>query len=385
MSEDQWTDAFLDEMRQTGDPPADEVVATLFATGGVYRVWDLMKMLVENDHPAPEQLPPEMQQYLAATSAMAPVDPALVAGGQRLFERYGPEILLVLACYSLPASYAARKGVQVLYRTGYLNNRANHRLFETTQMVMDVMVPGGLDPAGRGIRTVQKVRLLHAATRRLIVNDPERPWDPDFGVPINQEDLAGTLMVFTYIIIDGLEKLGIAPTAEEQQGYMETWKPIARILGIREELIPASMPAAKELCDTIQRRQVQSCPEGKAMTDALVQMMEHKQPPGPWRQWPAALMRHFLPPDVADGFGLPRHAFDEHVLERAVDFRKELESMSGDLPRRLWLVRKFALSMIQGFVTLELGGKRTPYIIPTTIHHGWAKAHTPSLWEQLRR
>lgn len=380
-----WTDAYLDEMRQTGDPLADNVVAALFESGGVFRVWDLMKTLVQNDHPAPEQLPPELREYLAATGSLPPVEDRLVEGGQRLFEKYGPEVLMVLACYSLPASYAARKGVQVLYRTGYLNNRPNHRLFETTQMVMDVMVPGGLAADGRGVRTAQKVRLMHAATRRLIVNDPERPWDQDFGVPINQEDLAGTLMVFTYIIIDGLEKLGITPAPEDQQGFLETWKVIARIMGIQEALIPATMADAKELCDTIQRRQVQSCPEGKAMTGALLELMEHHQPPGPWRSWPVALLRHFLPPDVADGFGLARHDLEEKILDRAAEFRKELEGMGGDLPRRLWLVRRFALSLIQMLVSVELGGKRTPYIIPTSIHHGWAKAHTPSVWQQLRR
>ncbi len=379
-----WTDAFLDEMRQTGDPPADDVVAGLFESGGVFQVWDLMKTLVQNDHPAPEKLPPPVRDYLAATSRIPPVEDNLIQGGQRLFERCGPEILMVLACYSLPASYAARKGVQVLYRTGYLNNRPNHRLFETTQMVMDVMVPGGLAAAGRGVRTSQKVRLLHAATRRLILHDPENPWDPEFGIPINQEDLTGTLMVFTYIIIDGLEKLGIRASPEEQQGYLETWKVIARILGIREELIPGNMAEAKLLCDTIQRRQVQACPEGKAMTSALLQMMEHHQPPGPWRRWPAALMRHFLPADVADGFGLPVYNFEEHLLEHAAHFRSEMESRGGG-PVRLWLVRKFALSCIQCLVSMELGGKRTPFIIPTSIHHGWAQAHTPGVWEQLRK
>jgi hypothetical protein len=372
-------------MRSIGDPPADNVVTTLFESGGVYSVWELMKTLVRNDHPTPEQLPAQLRDYLEATSGIPSVDPKVVEGGQRLFEKFGPEILLVLACYSLPASYAARKGVQVLYRTGYLNNRANHRLFETTQMIMDVMVPGGLDADGRGVRTAQKVRLMHAAVRRLILTDPENPWDDEFGVPINQEDLAGTLMVFTHLIIDGLDRLGIATSSDEQQGYLETWKVIARIMGIQDALIPGSMAEAKALCDLIQLRQVQSCPEGKAMNDALLQMMEHHQPPGPWRSWPAALMRHFLPPEVADGFGIPNHALEEHILRHAAEFRRELEPVVGKPERRLWILRKFALSFIQCLVSVELGGKRTPFILPTNLHHGWAQSHRTSVWEQLRR
>ncbi len=362
-------------MRRTGDPLADNVVAALFESGGVFRVWDLMKTLVQNDHPTPEQLPPEMRDYLAATANVPAADESAIRYGQLLFERCGAEILVVLGFYSLPASYAARKGVQVLYRTGYLNNRPNHRLFETTQMVLDTMVPGGLAPDGRGVRTVQKIRLLHAATRRLIVNDPENPWEEELGVPINQEDLAGTLMVFTHIILDGLAKLGITVSAEEAQGYLETWRVIARMLGIREELIPTTPADAKGLCDTIQRRQVASSPEGTAMTNALLQMMEHKMPPGPWRAWPAALMRHFLPGDVADNFGIAHHKFEEHLLDSLSHCRQEMDSIAGHVSPRLWIIRKFSLVFFKVLITMELGGKRTPYVIPTSIHHGWAKAH----------
>jgi hypothetical protein len=385
MGADKWTNAFLDEMRQAGDPLADEVVAALFESGGTYSVWAVMKTLVENDQPAPEQLPAQLKDYLETTSHIPPVDLAAVEGGQRLFQRCGPEILLVLACYSLPASYAARKGVQVLYRTGYLNNRANHRLFETTQMVMDVLVPGGLDASGRGLRTAQKIRLMHAAIRRLITTDPENPWVEEFGVPINQEDLAGTFMVFTQLIVDGLHRLGINTSTEEEQGYLETWKVIGRIIGIQEALIPDNMADAKVLCDLIQSRQLQACPEGKAMNDALLQMMESKQPPGPWRSWPAALMRFFLPPEVADGFAISKHPLEERILQSAAEYRRELEPVGGESDRRLWLVRKFALSFIQCLVSAELGGKRTPYILPTNLHHEWARSHRMSVWEQLRR
>ena len=379
-----WTNAFLDEMRQSGDPLADSAVTSLFESGRVYSVWELMKTLVQNDHPAPDKLPDELKSYLEMTSHISPGNPGLIEHGQRLFQRCGPEILMVLACYSLPASYAARKGVQVLYRTGFLNHRPNHRLFETTQMVMDVLSPAGLDASGRGVRTAQKVRLMHAANRRLILNDPERPWDKDLGVPINQEDLAGTLMVFTYLIVDGLERLGITTSPDEQQGYLETWKVIARIIGIQDTLIPANMAEAKALCELIQVRQVQCCDEGKAMNHALLEMLEHHLPPGPWRRWPAALMRHFLPHEIADGFDIPDHALEEHILQRAVESRSELETVTGEV-RKLWIVRECALLFLECLVSVKLGGKRTPFIIPTNLHHGWAQAHRSSVWEQLRR
>lgn len=121
------------------------------------------------------------------------------------------------------------------------------------------------------------------------------------------------------------------------------------------------------------------------MNDALLQMLESKMLPGPWRSWPGALMRFFLPPAVADAFAIPAHPLEERILQHAVDFRHELDSRASESEHRSWILRKFALSFIQGLVTAELGGKRTPFILSTNLHHEWAMAHRTSIWDQLRR
>src|SRR5262249_18332343 len=150
-----------------GDPLADAVVAQLFADGDVDAVNGLMHALVRDDGLVPENLPAVVSDYLAQTRPRLELDPDKLARGQNLFALNGPEMLVALGFYSLPASYAARKGVQVIYRTAYLQNRPVRRVFETTQMVIDVMSPGGLGPSGRGVVTAQKVRLMHAAVRHL--------------------------------------------------------------------------------------------------------------------------------------------------------------------------------------------------------------------------
>src|SRR5439155_16091528 len=116
---------------------------------------------------------------------------AMLAEGENVFAAYGPEILMVLGLYAIPAAYAARRGVQVLHRTAYFQRRPMRRVWETTQFVVDVMSGGGLGPDGLGLRTAQKVRLMHAAIRHFLLNDRDRPWDQaELGIPINQEDLA---------------------------------------------------------------------------------------------------------------------------------------------------------------------------------------------------
>jgi len=213
---DLWTDAYLDAARTVGDPEADLAIATLFAESGQQArvIAGVIESLVRNAEPTPENLPPQLHAYLEMTSRVPPPVLPHVKTGENVFAEHGPEILCLLGCYSLPAAYGARRGAQVLYRTGQLTERAHHRLMVTSQMVLDVMGPGGLTARGRGIRTAQKVRLMHAAIRHLLLHDPHTPWDTaDLGVPINQEDLAGTLMTFSYQILDGLNSSGISNLA----------------------------------------------------------------------------------------------------------------------------------------------------------------------------
>ncbi len=294
MERGHWTYQTLDEMRGLGDPTADQAVAELFAGGEVGVVHDLMKTLVRDDGIPSEQLPPVICRYLSATAEVPEIDPAKVARGQELFGLFGPEILMVLGFYGLPADYAAKKGVQVLYRTAYLVQRPIRRVFETTQMVMDVMAEGGLGPEGRGVRSAQKVRLMHAAVRHLITHDAAAPWDDALGVPINQEDMAGTLMTFSYLVLDGLRRLGVHLSDEDQDAYLHAWRVIGQVMGIQPALIPAGVAEARALTELIHRRQIAASPEGRALTAALVEGYQGLLPAAHLRGAPASFLHFFL-------------------------------------------------------------------------------------------
>jgi hypothetical protein len=237
-------------------------------------------------------------------------------------------------------------------------------------MVIDVLSVGGLDTTGMGLRSAQKVRLLHAAVRYLILHDTQNPWNPEFGLPINQEDLAGTLMVFTDLILSGLERMGLAVTDDEKQGYLSTWNVIARVMGVQQELIPANMAESKFLCQRIQARQIEICQEGIDMNDALLHAMEQKFP-GRSRRWPAALMRHYLPPHVADGFKLPKYP----TLELRLRFREVVTRLFFPIlerfDQRWW--RNFLMNIVEKTVFSEMDNKRTPFRIPTHLNELWKR------------
>src|SRR3984957_4973046 len=174
-----WADALLDRMRQLGDPVADTPVAAVLERGGVDAVNTIMRTLVRVDQPMPEELPDELRAYLAEALPLPEwADMATIERGQQIFETWGVLITLCLFCASLPASYAAADGVKVLYLTARLDTDARRRGMETGQFLIDVLTVGGLDDEhGKGRRTIQRVRLMHAAVRHLIMarNDQGAP------------------------------------------------------------------------------------------------------------------------------------------------------------------------------------------------------------------
>ena len=87
----------------------------MFKRGGVDAVNAIMHTLVRNDQLVPEELPDEIQDYLAETLALPEwADMGKIKRGQQLFETWGLQITFCLFCASLPSAYAAANGVKVL-------------------------------------------------------------------------------------------------------------------------------------------------------------------------------------------------------------------------------------------------------------------------------
>ena len=141
--------------------------------------------------------------------------------------------------------------------TARLDTDARRRVMETGQFLMDVLTVGGLDDHGKGRRTIQRVRLMHAAVRHLIKARNELTpgkWHPDWGTPINQEDLAGTVLDFSYVIADPLRRLGVRVPAKDVDAYLHLWNVIGHLMGVRDELLVRGVDDATALVDAIRRR-----------------------------------------------------------------------------------------------------------------------------------
>lgn len=373
-----WSESLLAEMRNVGDPVADRVIRALFEEHGVPAVNDLMRKLVMNDGLPPEQLPQIVRDYLQSTAEVPGIDSEQVALAERLFARLGPEMLATLGFYGLPMDYAAGKGVRVLHRTAYLANRPMRRVLETTQMVIDVLSPGGLSPEGRGVRSAQKVRLMHAAVRHLITHDPTSAWDASsLGVPINQEDMAGTLMTFAYIVLSGIDRLAISLTQAEREAYFACWMVIGRIMGVRDDLIPASVEDGRTLAYQIFNGQAYASPQGRELTRDLVNGYKTIMPPG-LHGMPASMMHFFLQPEsltgqnIAEMLGVPAPNWTLGVTHFAVGVDEFLTKHGIENPLSSSIAGLVGREFIQGFLRVERPG-RAPFSIPVELHDQWSQ------------
>jgi hypothetical protein len=366
----------LDDARNRGDAAADAAIAALFRDGQVEAVNGLMRTLVQNDGLPSEQLPAAVCDYLSRTTSPADIESPQVALAEEIFGVLGPEILAVLGFYSLPADYAAKKGVQVLYRTGRLLTNPTRRVFETTQMVVDVMAPGGLGPGGRGVRSAQKVRLMHAAVRHLLTNDPGQPWDGALGTPINQEDLAGTLMSFSFLVLDGLERLGAGLSPADRDAYFRAWMAVGKIMGIGDELIPEDLDQGRALTQLIHERQIAASPQGAALAHALVEGYQ-KLMPALLKGAPLSLIHFFLDRDpftgqnVAALLGLPPADWTRYVVEIVAHVERFFGERDIHPSLEDQAISYVSRHLIEGFLLVERGGRRAPFSIPDSLQTRW--------------
>jgi len=230
----------LDAARRRGDPPADGLIGEL--GDGAWAVAAMLRGVRRNDQALPPSLPERARTFLETVRPPDWLDRTRVLRGQRWAHEHLLPVTTALFCASLPSAYAAARGARVLAATGRLQGDIDRRVNETARFVLDVLEPGALDPEGHGIRAVQRTRLVHAAVRRSLagVVPAEEP-------PINQEDLLGSLLTFSVVVVGAVRRLGFAVDARTADDYFHLWRGVGAMLGIAEELLPMDFAGAAEV------------------------------------------------------------------------------------------------------------------------------------------
>ncbi len=389
-----WTGAFLDQMRQTTDPLGDETIADIVKKHEVEIINTIWQQLVKSDQIPPTGMPPEVAAYLDNSGRLPPwADSGLISKGEDFFMDRGFFCLVSLLCASLPECYVLANEAAVLGTTRDLEQHAYRRIFETTQLIVAVMSEGGLAKGEAGIKAAQKVRLMHAAIRHLLVTTPRKsdlpgppksfaeaiqkmpPWDPvKWGHPINQEDMAYTLLTFSYVIIRAFQIMRVKISPDEINAYLHCWNVVGYVMGVREELLARNMDEAACLFSKIKARQIGQSQAGEALADALVKCTRQiiARDSGGWlmgpvvKRLPTIIMHELLDRQTLAVLKIKRRTFGEWLLSKLLNVLVRIfENVYQSLGAR------FGSLIVDQLTAIPRGWKAELFQIPEKLKTSW--------------
>jgi hypothetical protein len=263
--------------------------------------------------------PPELQALFAEVDRVpAWVDRQLMDEGIRFIHASGLTALQVMRDLALMGGYLLSGFNQALVMTGALTNGTSQRVAETGKWWMDCTERGGLERFGAGTQSTLHVRLVHAIVRRQL--NQREDWDhAQWGLPLNQIDMAATYLGFSVVMLGGLRKLGIQATPQEARGVMQLWSYACWLMGVDEKWLRFSESEGVILLNTALMTQSRADWTSKALGKALSEEPLVRRFPAfakygleqPMRKFVyhqhLSVSRYFLTPEQFDQLGLPTH------------------------------------------------------------------------------
>ncbi|MFT5617555.1 MAG: hypothetical protein ACI85I_000778 [Arenicella sp.] len=309
----------LQKFRQVGDDLADKLIAQIYADKeNSSKIRQLMSVSMRNDEPIPADLPDYVHEYFRESAKLPNwANLKQMERGAKFFEANAQEVMALLGYYSLPYCYAAANGAKVLWMSERIQKDTLKRLTETGQFVFDVSEVSAFNSEGFAIRSIQKVRLIHAAIRYHVQKTGS--WDSEVnGLPVNQEDMAGTNLAFSLITLRGMRKIGKRISAIDSEAFLHLWNVISYMLGVDEQLVPKSGNEAYLLEKAIAERNIRPSEEGKLLTQSLLNGFS-ADPPVPFpKGYHESFMRFLMGNEVADILEIP----DSNWTSKLVTFQK---------------------------------------------------------------
>ncbi|PXX04327.1 uncharacterized protein DUF2236 [Mycolicibacterium moriokaense] len=229
----------LGERLTVGDEPMDRLVEWMSAAGMEQTRPLFDRALTEGIANMPDAPDPLREFFVQIETVPDWVDPDKLRRGARALRRGGADGMYIARDVSLLGGYQFSGFNKTLVRTGALEKGSNKRFAETMQWAMDVISEGGLDPLGAGYRSTIRVRLIHAFVRRHVAAMPD--WRNDeWGVPVNQTDMAATLVGAIIAPPAGSVGMGFLFSPAELDGIAHLTRYAGWLIGVQDEWLPHS-------------------------------------------------------------------------------------------------------------------------------------------------
>jgi hypothetical protein len=200
-----------------------------------------------------------------------------------------------------------------------MRKQPGKRLADTADFIISVSSPGKLEDDAEGYFQINKTRLIHGIARFHLLQGEN--WNINWGHPINQEDMAGTNLAFSFIILRGLKKAGYILTEKEKESFIGLWRYIGFHLNITTDLLPANYEEAIILERSIRTRNFKKSVEGMELAHELISYFKTMLPEKE-SNFIEAQIRYWLGKTVSNCLGLDENsAKDNQIL--ALNFWQE--------------------------------------------------------------
>lgn len=337
----------LNHFRNQTDPLADEVIEAYFPQDKAL-LHQHLETLTSNSSQLTDEAKASLKTLYQDIQTKADLIPSKdLELGQRFFDQHASDIMLLLGLLSLPYCYAAAKGAEVLVRSKRILEEPERRLLETAEFVFDMMNSQAFEAKGKALSSVLKVRLMHAAARWYA---KKGAWNTaELGEPVNQEDMAGTNLAFSLIVVRGLKKLGKSVSNQQAMTYIRYWNQIGALLGVDERLLPDTNKSSYILERNIRERHFQSSEAGKKLTKSLLSYFEKATIDSPVKGQSTSFVAFLLGEQVSGLLGIENTRFDAAIFQPYKYFYKiqNVLTLRSDSYSKALIQYKVARSAIQ--------------------------------------
>ncbi|WP_205325444.1 oxygenase MpaB family protein [Glycomyces sp. YM15] len=372
----------MDRFRSYGDELADATVAALFERGEIGEFNTLMRYFSSAGQDLPDGLPEPAREYLEATS-MPPswIDWDQMERARLFFIDNNVHISTALSFASMPACYVVPHVARLLSATHSLKYPSK-RMAETGQFTVFLMQPDAFEAGGRFIPAAQKVRLLHASIRHHLAQGGR--WDvARLGTPICQEDMIGGQMLFSLLVLDSLDRLGIQMSTEGAEAYFYAWRVVGAMLGVDREHAPADLESARRFLDLYLTRHMGPSPEGADLTRQLIELYEEVVPGTFFDPIVSAMIRHLIGDTCADWLDVPRSTWDA-VARVAPSLLRAVESVEERSPLGAWGVDRLGHLATVFQLSSLTRGRVMHYAIPEELKPDFGVPTSGGRWTPPR-
>lgn len=196
---------------------------------------------------------------------------------------------------SLLGGMGSGRTVETLNRTGgFSADVVRRRLLETLQHTLHVTQDlESIKPGGDGFVDSVRVRLLHAAVRRRVLQiaavNPSYYNVESLGIPINDLDCVGTINTFSATVIwMGLPRQGIWLRKQEITDYLALWRYVAYLMGAPHEWM--STPAsARRMMESLLVAEIQPTAVSATLANNIISGLQCQPPTYASRQFMCAM------------------------------------------------------------------------------------------------